>query len=907
MRFDELVLLSFGPFINRRVRLARGMTLIAGKNEAGKSTIHAGLYAGLCGVRRGKGGARKEDTEFAARHKPWNAKRTWEVSAVVTLDDGRRVELTQNLDGSGPSFARQVPGGDVAKTILNEGNPDGSLWFGLDRRSFRATACVRQAEVLEVLDDPALLQTHLQRAAAGANKDETAARALTRVADYEREHVGQDKTHSTKPLRRMRERRDAAVVLRQQVAERQRELDRLRIGAGEATARAKHLESLINAAEASKAQALANEAARVFHRAQELAARFPGGPPVLIAQDGLMQDVVRATQLWASRPSPALLSGPASPELREQLDTLPLAPVGDQRPDPSVVSAGAAYERANVTAEVHGAIRPHVAVSKQGPEAAEEEIRELAATLARHPNLPSLELNREIVGTKGAGSRVEVKSSRKRRNAMLIAAATALGVAIALAFNAVWLGLAALALGSIAFVWSRTRSTTVRHTETAQQSQIVLPPSEIERAVKRVRQLGIPDDPAELMKLAAAIASQSRDQEEFARWEARSIELQAALDAAKTLLESRLRERGGFVSGNAGADLVAYGEACRHREAVAAEAGRREVLEERLAFRVRVEQAAADTADAIGQVEQTLRRVAAACGISGQEDVALHAALLQWLDERARVAARAEATQRDWTELQTLLGGRTLEELGVEHAQKAGDVGELLAKVLTTAASVGSNTPLSDLRTAYAKAAESAATLRAEAQTLERAMPPLETAEKELEYAEADLRAVEELARTLTLTREFLERAQDRVHLTLAPLLQGTLDRWLPRVTNGRYVQSMIDPLTLTVRIRTSDGHWRDAQWLSHGTAEQTYLLLRMAMADELTKGSESCPLLLDDVIAHSDQDRANALLELLHEISANRQVILFTMSDDAAAWAEQNLHEPQDRSERLKEVDIPA
>ena len=54
-----------------------------------------------------------------------------------------------------------------------------STWEGdcsclaADRRAFLATACVRQAELLRVRDEPAALQEHLQRAAATSGADAT--------------------------------------------------------------------------------------------------------------------------------------------------------------------------------------------------------------------------------------------------------------------------------------------------------------------------------------------------------------------------------------------------------------------------------------------------------------------------------------------------------------------------------------------------------------------------------------------------------------------------------------------------------------------------------------------------------------------------------------------------------------
>ena len=90
------------------------------------------------------------------------------------------------------------------------------------------------------------------------------------------------------------------------------------------------------------------------------------------------------------------------------------------------------------------------------------------------------------------------------------------------------------------------------------------------------------------------------------------------------------------------------------------------------------------------------------------------------------------------------------------------------------------------------------------------------------------------------------------------------------------------------MRVKEADsGRWRSALLLSEGTREQIYLLLRAAMAQQLVTTGETAPLLLDEVTAQADAERKVQLLDVLHELSAERQIVLFTHDDDVAAWAE--------------------
>ena len=174
-------------------------------------------------------------------------------------------------------------------------------------------------------------------------------------------------------------------------------------------------------------------------------------------------------------------------------------------------------------------------------------------------------------------------------------------------------------------------------------------------------------------------------------------------------------------------------------------------------------------------------------------------------------------------------------------------------------------------------------------------------AKEALDAAEDEHSRVRALGHTLDLTIRFLEQAEELVHRNVAPVFAETVREWLPRVTGGRYTDCRVDPEKLAVEVATANGRWQRAELLSHGTAEQVYLLLRLALARHLAK--EDCPLILDDAVAASDSRRKRDLLETLLAVSEATQVILFTHEDDVCAWARERLAgEPH----RLIELDGP-
>ena len=172
MRINKVTASAFGPLVDQELSLASGMTVIVGDNESAKSSWHAALYSALCGRRRGKGAPIKDDRRFSDLPRPWDADR-WVVSANITLDDGRTVEMHQDLDGKVDCRARDMGMGasDISNEIMFEGSPDASRWLGLDRRSFAATATVNQAELLKILaDERAGSQSEDVNAGGGAHR-----------------------------------------------------------------------------------------------------------------------------------------------------------------------------------------------------------------------------------------------------------------------------------------------------------------------------------------------------------------------------------------------------------------------------------------------------------------------------------------------------------------------------------------------------------------------------------------------------------------------------------------------------------------------------------------------------------------------------------------------------------------
>src|SRR2546428_11621387 len=173
-------------------------------------------------------------------------------------------------------------------------------------------------------------------------------------------------------------------------------------------------------------------------------------------------------------------------------------------------------------------------------------------------------------------------------------------------------------------------------------------------------------------------------------------------------------------------------------------------------------------------------------------------------------------------------------------------------------------------------------------------------AEEELRIAEEELANIRMLDDTLETTHLFLSQAQDGIHRDIAPFLAEVVRHWLPEITLDRYVDARVDSQTLEVQVCDQSGEWRDVARLPQGTAEHIYLLLRLALVEYLTKPSEVCPLILDDITLQSDTRRKERILNTLRKVSEKRQVILFTQEVEVLQWAKKNLPEPESQIVKL-------
>jgi DNA repair exonuclease SbcCD ATPase subunit len=402
-----------------------------------------------------------------------------------------------------------------------------------------------------------------------------------------------------------------------------------------------------------------------------------------------------------------------------------------------------------------------------------------------------------------------------------------------------------------------------------------------------------------------AVAGRARAasyQTDLAKWEGRVAELQDQVQTAAAELLRALSARGHLAASPAPDDLAAaateYRQACDRRTGQAQQASRRADLAAQLEARQQQERRA-DTDRQEREAAATLVAAAAtACRLPTGPAETAAAGLEKWLAQRSETTAAADKARRQAADLEALLNGRSPDELTHDEENARRRAAELAARadpaLLAAAAPATATEQLPELRQEASDASVAAADAAGDLRRYAASVPSVAEAEEALAAAEGELGRVKRLQETLSLTRRFLASAQDQVHRDIAPVLATTLRQWLPGITGGRYTDVIVDPATLQVQVCGKSRRWRQAERLSYGTADQIYLLLRIALADHLTKGHDTCPLILDDVTVHADSERTQAILTLLLQISDERQVILFTQEDQVADWAREHLTSPQ-------------
>jgi len=181
-----------------------------------------------------------------------------------------------------------------------------------------------------------------------------------------------------------------------------------------------------------------------------------------------------------------------------------------------------------------------------------------------------------------------------------------------------------------------------------------------------------------------------------------------------------------------------------------------------------------------------------------------------------------------------------------------------------------------ELEQASARQAEEQARRALEAiDTSDRAATAREAMESAAARFRAAIRPWARLRLAHALLKESLNRFRERAQ---APMVAAA-STYFSLMTGGRYARLVTDDTgpTPVLLAEEAEGKRKGVEALSDGTADQLYLALRLAALDLRRASHPHMPLVLDDVLITSDDERAANILRALERFAKGGQVMIFT------------------------------
>lgn len=197
MRIDNLKINAYGNIKNKDLSLNKGINIIHGANESGKSTLLSYIVNSFYGISKTKDGREISDYE---KYKPWEGS---EFSGRIkyTLNDNSQYEIFRDFTKKNPKIYNERLE-DITDNFEID-KKDGSKFFveqtGVDKQTYLSTVVSMQQEVrLEEKEQNLLIQKIANLAGTGED-NVSYKKALGKLQDKIRDEIGTNKT-TQKPI-----------------------------------------------------------------------------------------------------------------------------------------------------------------------------------------------------------------------------------------------------------------------------------------------------------------------------------------------------------------------------------------------------------------------------------------------------------------------------------------------------------------------------------------------------------------------------------------------------------------------------------------------------------------------------------------------------------------------------------
>jgi len=197
LRIDNLKINAYGNIKNKDISLNKGINIIHGANESGKSTLLSYIVNSFYGISKTKDGREISDYE---KYKPWEGS---EFSGRIkyTLNDNSQYEIFRDFTKKNPKIYNERLE-DITDNFEID-KKDGSKFFveqtGVDKQTYLSTVVSMQQEVrLEEKEQNLLIQKIANLAGTGED-NVSYKKALGKLQDKIRDEIGTNKT-TQKPI-----------------------------------------------------------------------------------------------------------------------------------------------------------------------------------------------------------------------------------------------------------------------------------------------------------------------------------------------------------------------------------------------------------------------------------------------------------------------------------------------------------------------------------------------------------------------------------------------------------------------------------------------------------------------------------------------------------------------------------
>lgn len=147
-----------------------------------------------------------------------------------------------------------------------------------------------------------------------------------------------------------------------------------------------------------------------------------------------------------------------------------------------------------------------------------------------------------------------------------------------------------------------------------------------------------------------------------------------------------------------------------------------------------------------------------------------------------------------------------------------------------------------------------------------------------LEEEKARIREHADRWAVLALCAGLFRKARETYERERQPGVLKRASEYVSVMTEGRYRRVLVPVGEKKLIVERDTGEYVESSLLSRGTAEQLYLAVRFALADEYArKGRSPLPIVMDDIFVNFDMGRLRSSLAVLERIGETHQIILFT------------------------------